>query len=335
MKDRLPEYIYNREKVVLSEGAGYKGNQLIGGMFYDFAKKKITDREFTELKKKYPDWNITNKEVAYYFRIYAKHLFTKAKFNKERPLVNAIDSVIREESSQKAEKIFNIFKDKKLFRDKPFKEIIVKRKIVEAIEKNEPIKVVGYWGVEKRKIGNPETEAMRTLKTIKTKIQKTNPQCEIILIFTDLHGEINNLSKSLITGYYKTVKDLSRKFGFKMILLSDIWKENNVNPDDVFENNKEKLSEWWQKHPLKEKLIKSADRHSHRDNRNESAKLYALASEFDSKFIKDKYKNSIFFTYNSSTWQKILPKLPTLYLWGVGKDKITKPWHLKDSKEQK
>ena len=93
MKDRLPDYIVNRPKVVLSEGAGFRGNQLIGGLFFDIVKNKISDEELKDLQKKYPEWSINNKEVAYYFKIYANHLFTKAKFNQNRPLVNEIDSI--------------------------------------------------------------------------------------------------------------------------------------------------------------------------------------------------------------------------------------------------
>ncbi len=93
MKDRLPDYIANRKKIVLSEGAGYKGNQTIGGLFYDLVKNKISDSEFKKIQTQYPDWNINNKEVAYYFKLYTKHLFTKAKFNKQRPKANAINSL--------------------------------------------------------------------------------------------------------------------------------------------------------------------------------------------------------------------------------------------------
>ena len=93
MEDRLPEYITNRKKVVLAEGAGYKGNQTTGGLFYDIVENKMSDKEFEKIKKEYAKWHITNKEVAYYFKIYLEHSFTKAKFNQNRPLVNAISTV--------------------------------------------------------------------------------------------------------------------------------------------------------------------------------------------------------------------------------------------------
>ncbi|MDP3742233.1 MAG: asparagine synthase (glutamine-hydrolyzing) [Candidatus Micrarchaeota archaeon] len=93
MKDRLPDYIVNREKVVFCEGAGYAGNQAVGGLFYDIIMNAINDAEFKKLKNDYPDWPIADKEVAYYFKYYARYLFTKAKFNQQRPTVNTISSV--------------------------------------------------------------------------------------------------------------------------------------------------------------------------------------------------------------------------------------------------
>lgn len=93
MRDRLPSYICDREKEVLSEGAGYKGNQTIGGLFYQLIKEKITDKEFEKLNEDYPEWNIHNKEVAFYFKIFKKLLFTKAKFNQVRPISNSINSI--------------------------------------------------------------------------------------------------------------------------------------------------------------------------------------------------------------------------------------------------
>lgn len=93
MKDRLPEYIFNRPKVVLHEGAGYGGNKPTGGMFYDAVAKLVTDKKFSEIKRKYGDWGIKNKEEAYYFKLFKKNHYDKAKFNKQRVVVNKINSL--------------------------------------------------------------------------------------------------------------------------------------------------------------------------------------------------------------------------------------------------
>jgi len=92
MADRLPEYIYNREKVVLSEGAGYKGNKKIGGLFYDLISEKLSDQEFEKYKLKYQDWKLETKEEVFYFKIYCELGYTKAKFNQKRVIANSINT---------------------------------------------------------------------------------------------------------------------------------------------------------------------------------------------------------------------------------------------------
>ncbi len=95
MMDRLPEYIYNRDKVVLSEGAGYKGNQKIGGLFYDFVAKEVSVTELEEYKTKYGDWNLETKEEVYYFKYFLQFGYDKALFNQERTLVNKTNTYVK------------------------------------------------------------------------------------------------------------------------------------------------------------------------------------------------------------------------------------------------
>lgn len=92
MEDRLPEYIFNRDKVVLSEGAGYKGNQKVGGLFYDIVADRVSDTEFDEYKQKYSSWNLETKEEVYYFKYYLQFGYDKALFNQKRTTVNKIDT---------------------------------------------------------------------------------------------------------------------------------------------------------------------------------------------------------------------------------------------------
>lgn len=95
MEDRLSEYIYNRDKVVLSEGAGYKGNQKIGGLFYDFVAKEVSDSELEEYKTKYKDWNLETKEEVYYFKYFLQFGYGKARFNQERTMVSKTNTYVK------------------------------------------------------------------------------------------------------------------------------------------------------------------------------------------------------------------------------------------------
>ena len=93
VKDKLPDYIWQRQKIVLSEGAGYKGNQRFGGLFYDMASSKISDQQFETCQKTYPEWSIATKEEAYYFKIFCDLGYDKILGAKQRTLVNRADTL--------------------------------------------------------------------------------------------------------------------------------------------------------------------------------------------------------------------------------------------------
>ncbi len=332
MKDRLPDYIVNRQKVVLSEGAGFKGNQLIGGLFFDLVKGNISNEEFRKIKKDYPDWNINNKEVAYYFKIYAKNLFVKAKFNKDRPLVNAIDSIKDEKSEFLTEKILDSIHTNKLFKDSPYKEDELKTNILDSVKNNTIIQIVGYWGIEKEQPDRAEIIVLDSLKQIEEKIKEHHKKVEIILILTDIHGSLNLIDNKTIKNYFSKIKVLAKNYEFKTLFLSDLWKKNKWDLSMVESELKEKPKIWWQHFPIKKQLLESAKKHHKGRDIEIGAKKYALTSKYDSEFVEKEFSKSIFFTYNSKSWQKTLPNIPTIYLYGVGKNKSLKPWHLKMEK---
>ncbi len=87
MKDRLPEYIVNRPKVVFSEGAGLSGNDR-GGLFSKTGERLISDDTFERVSREYQEWNLGNKEEVYYFLLYKSYGYHKATFNQKRVVVN-------------------------------------------------------------------------------------------------------------------------------------------------------------------------------------------------------------------------------------------------------
>jgi asparagine synthase (glutamine-hydrolysing) len=88
MESILPDYIVNREKVVLSVGAGFRGNDPNSGIFDELIARKMSEREFQEIKSNFPEWRIQTKEEAYYFEIFRRFGFDKGIFAKERVIAN-------------------------------------------------------------------------------------------------------------------------------------------------------------------------------------------------------------------------------------------------------
>ncbi len=93
-KGILPDYVRLRQKVVLSEGAGYKGNQYKGGLFYDYAERRVNEDEYEKILElaKNLGYEVDTKEVALYFRYFYENGYHKAIFHRQRPVVNRVHS---------------------------------------------------------------------------------------------------------------------------------------------------------------------------------------------------------------------------------------------------
>ena len=85
MRGTLPNYIVDRKKIVLSEGMGYKGNNLQKGVFTNLITQE--DSEFKKLKTQFKNKKIQTKEEAYYLKI-CKELNYLNFINKKRVFAN-------------------------------------------------------------------------------------------------------------------------------------------------------------------------------------------------------------------------------------------------------
>lgn len=91
-RDILPNYIYNREKMTLMEGAGIGGVEKGKGLLSDYANKILAESEFNTIVNQNPEYNLKDKEDAMCFNIFNK-IFFKAHFSKNR-VINAHKEII-------------------------------------------------------------------------------------------------------------------------------------------------------------------------------------------------------------------------------------------------
>ena len=94
-RDLLPNEIYSRHKMTLMEGAGAGPVNKDEGMFYDFTCSRISDEQYNDIKKKYPEYQIQSKEEAYYFKIFMAN-YSKAKFAATRTYNATIEIIAQE-----------------------------------------------------------------------------------------------------------------------------------------------------------------------------------------------------------------------------------------------
>jgi asparagine synthase (glutamine-hydrolysing) len=65
----LPDHIVNRRKVPMGEGAGVGDNRSCGP-FHDFCDHAMTIDRFNAIREEFPEFQIRNKEEAYYFDLF-------------------------------------------------------------------------------------------------------------------------------------------------------------------------------------------------------------------------------------------------------------------------
>ena len=84
----LPDFIVDRRKIPMGEGAGI-GDNRPQGPFYEYANSVITDDNLSALAKKYHAFNIRNKEEAHYFSLFVQR-FGALALSQSRPMTNML-----------------------------------------------------------------------------------------------------------------------------------------------------------------------------------------------------------------------------------------------------
>ena len=320
MEDRLPDYIYDRDKVVLSEGAGYKGNQKIGGLFYDIVSAQITDEELSDYKMKYPKWNLETKEEVYYFKFYKDYGYLKAEFNQQRTAVNKINTL----DKNLAQEILDQFNTWSFKREQPSDEAELLKQINNSVADNKSVKFVLYWGKGDRDtVGSPEIEALKILEVIKDRIEKIYaPGAEITIIFTDSHAELNGYTSESIIKYYSSVREMADNLDMKTIFMSKIC-DFNFDELDVQSRDAEIDSK------VLEILKSSSSKHFNRSaDYDQGARLYYVLNQIEKCEVAKKFSDSIFLTYSGSDLDVILPSLPIFHMYSTEKGNSAKPWFM-------
>lgn len=321
MSDRLPEYIFNRDKVVLSEGAGYKGNQKVGGLFYDIVSQNISDKELKEFQQKYKNWDLETKEDVFYFKFYLEFGYLKATFNQQRATVNKTDT--QQEDTKLAREILDRFDTWKFKREQPKTPEKMMENILKNIRKKSPINFVMYWGKgEKNIVGDEEVNAIKYLDEMLSKIKdKYLPGVKMTFIFTNTHARLNGHTEAEIQKYFDSVKKLTQNYDINILYLSELVKYDEktllqkidkLNIDsELFATLKNSSEKHCKK--LKDHIL--------------GAKLYFLQNQVEKKEVEKRFTGSIFLTYNGSNLDKILPTgLPIFYMYSTKKGTSVKPW---------
>lgn len=327
MEDRLPPYVCWRKKAVLSEGAGYKGNQS-GGLFEELASVKINNEEFTKMQSDFTIWNLRTKEEAFYFTIFSKLGFGKAQFNSDRVAANKRMSLEKKPQLSAEEEVFHRLTDKKRCRFHPKKENDMRQIIKQAVAKKKPIELFMLWGVWKKgTVNGAESAALEIIDEMGREVRKVYPPgFKLTIVMADTHATLNLMDKMSVYGYDSYLGSFERyalSKGFNVLRLSEIIAKKHIEPNGVKENLAlVQRSEYW---PI---LVASAGKYYEGEDKKAGAEAYVERRLAEKPTLEKVFKSSIFLTYNGPRYDVLAPDLPTLYPIANRERTNEKPWFI-------
>lgn len=329
MEDRLPPYICWRKKAVLSEGAGYRGNQP-GGLFEELASAKISDGEFARMQSEFACWNLRTKEEAFYFGIFRKLGLDKAEFNSDRVAANRRLSMEKGPRLSAEEEVFRRLAGKKHCRFHPKKEDRMRQLIKQAVAKKKPLELFMLWGVWKKgSVNGAESAALGIIEELGQEVRKAYPPgFRLTIVMADTHATLNLMDKMSVYGYDSylgSFERYARSRGFDVIRLSEIIAKRHAEPNGVKEGlARVQQSGYW---PV---LLASAGKYYEGEDKEAGAAAYVERRLSEKPTLEKAFKNSIFLTYNGPRYDVLAPDLPTIYRVANRQRTNEKPWFVLD-----
>lgn len=325
MSDRVPDYIRERKKVVLSEGMGLKGNSLKNGLFSEKFNELQYQEKFFGNDDSLPN-SIRSVEERYYYDLYRKYQFDKLN-DRNRIRANSVNSVNEETVVQQ---IISVLQSKNFSRDKPFELSELYKRINAAIQNNLPLKLVGFWGVSNKTITSTADQAtISHLLSLQQEIKKVySPGVDLLFIIAHEHGKINGFNESAIYSYGAAIKNRLEHVGFRTRRLQDLWNKHGLNFETINQHiytNGEKI---WGEIINKEIILKNAG-NINQENPLRFAVRYVVMRILEKKMLEHEFKDGIFHTFSDSKMRELLPNMPTLYLF-ARKGWSDAPWFIKD-----
>ena len=187
------------------------------------------------------------------------------------------------------------------------------------VDKNEPIHVVGYWGVtDKEGIDERDVDAIRVLNKIGSRVKEDyDLGVKFTFVIADSHTEMNGYNWEEFMRYVCEIKELFDKYeNFDYVLLSDLRKEVSLEDIDEVVFGPDQVLD---------KMLLSGAKRLFRGDPFEGIKIYVKTRFSEIKIFDEKFPNSIFFTYNHPAYIPLFPKIPVLHLYS-GSGTTKPPW---------
>jgi hypothetical protein len=219
------------------------------------------------------------------------------------------------------ERILSAFNVRAFRREPPGDEPLMLQFIGRAIDFNEPVSFVMYWGKGPRAtMAKPDRDCIAFVDAMLGRVREVYAQgARLKLLFTDTHALLNGHAAGSVRGYFAEIGHYVRERGIDTCLLGDVLRTSGLaqaNAEDEMPPD------------LGERLIASARKWYFGDRTVEEGALqYYRANMLERRAVEAVYPHSIMITFNTSALRTLLPLgLPVFYMYSMRRGLSVKPW---------
>lgn len=183
------------------------------------------------------------------------------------------------------------------------------------------VRLLIYWGCYSRDVaGAAESNLVAYVEAIRSAISDNGPsQCQVHVIFTDTHAQLNGTSDERIQSYLRSSRYLIERQFWSMDILSDLVsyspRQTDKNYNTFFEREIDIL-------------VQQSERvHGAKLGRSKAYE-YLASNITEAGYILERFPSALFLHAGVSELNFLLPSLPKLYVF-TGAGRVTKkPWFL-------
>lgn len=233
------------------------------------------------------------------------------------------------------DQIYGIFTKRRYSRGVPYKSESVLRQITVAVQKDTPIRLIGFWGVGSKAAPNwADKKSCLFLDELNQEIKDLySPGIQFTFVFAKPHGLHNGYAAGNIDTYIQGMQNLFKEYGFKYLELEPLWHKYNISFDIIERVVKEKEQGWWKKIPEHELIERNATHRNIRLDPLLAAQHYFIMRDLEKKIFETEFSNSIFHAFSDPDLHVVLPDMPTLYFYGR-ESWSNAPWFVDYEKKQ-
>jgi hypothetical protein len=224
-----------------------------------------------------------------------------------------------------ADQILRAFNTRSFRRENPDSRESVLATISRALNAQEPIPFMMYWGKGLRPVlAKPEHICLDYLASMFSRIKdRYRPGAKMTLVFTDTHAQLNGHSQESIETYFADLVVAAEARGFQICKLSSLMSAADL----------ESIAPQAEERPSDELLaglsVSAAKWFKGNGTPEEGALLYYRANMIERRVTEASFGQTIFVTFNGSAMRSLFPlNMPIFYMFSVRAGISDKPWFL-------